>query len=128
MAEDIERKRFEFALDRIEVLRNGGPAASKALEELPGLAVLLRTQGLLVAVAVLRARDGKAIADAIEAWLTRKAPNSTLHPNRENQEFLDLCARASRTAYLAAQWEAIELARCLKLVSEAVGTAKVAEQ
>jgi hypothetical protein len=122
MAQDLERSRFEFALERVGELRQrGGPQDAKALEKLPGLPVLVRTHGLLVAYAMLRDGDGGALAGAMEAWLTRRAPKPPLKVEQAEVEFMLRCTQVSRSAYLAAQWEAVQFARALKLVGAALG-------
>lgn len=124
MAEDLQRKRFEFAIERIDIMMQGGESAPKAFDKLPGLPVLIRTQGLLVAVALLRAGQGREIAEAIETWLTDAAPNAVLKRGESKKDFMSICTNASRAAYLAAQWEAVELAQCLKLTREALAPSR----
>ncbi len=60
------------------------------------------------------------LADAVERWLTRQAPQPPLPNDREDVSFQALCFGADRTAYLAAQWEAIALAQTMKVMAKAL--------
>jgi hypothetical protein len=120
MAKDLERERAKFAYERV--------SAWKKLDLRPrpgdwllGLPVMLRTQGLLATHAILRSKDGKGVAEALEAWLTREAPKPPLGGDREDKDFIVRCTSVDRAQYLAAQSEAVAFATTLKWVAQALG-------
>lgn len=118
---DLHRKRVEFAVDTVSAWLNEGEVGKKLGVQLPGLPVMLRTQGLLITYLTLRAKDGgHKLAHALQVWLTREAPRPTLPAGSSDADFVALCTQAERFAYLAAQWEAIEIAQALKLAGEAL--------
>lgn len=122
---DLERKRSEFAVDTVNEWLAEGERAGKIGERLPGLPVTLRTQGLLTTCLTLRTKEGgNKVADALQAWLTRVAPRPPLSTSTADADFVALCTNAARVVYLAAQWEAIEMAQKLELAAEALELTK----
>lgn len=122
---DLERKRAEFAVDTVKAWLAEDEQGRKLGEQLPGLPVTLRTQGLLTTYLTLRTKEGgNKVAHALQAWLTHAAPRPPLPASSSDADFVALCTNAERVAYLAAQWEAIETAQALKLAAKALELTK----
>jgi hypothetical protein len=119
-AEDLQRERAKFAAEKIDGWLK---LRSDSLYELPRLPILIRTQGLLIAYCMLRSGKGMDAAQAIEAWLTRLAPNPPLRDDSGGLGFVQLCTNAERSRYLAAEREAIAFAQILKRMADALAPA-----
>jgi len=90
-----------------------------------GLPVMLRSQGVAVAVATLnKERKTQPLAENIARWLLEDAPVKTLKPDESRRaapvrKLLAACAKVDRTAYRVAQREALALAEMIKIYAEA---------
>lgn len=123
---NLEEARIRHAFDVV----SGWPLSLKkeaeAISRAQGLPVQLRSQGLVVTIATLMGNGRHAhLADTIALWLLERGPTKPLEPWAESQgriarRLLSACNRAERSAYLAAQMEALALAEHIKRFASAL--------
>lgn len=123
MVAELHRRRARYAYLQVE---SWGAATfeREAVETwLPGLPVLIRSQGLLVAMCLLKKAGAARLASAFEDWVLGTAQGAQglpkLFGDRPRGGLVRLCAEASRPTYQAAQREALALAEMLKLMADA---------
>ena len=121
MADSLEKARMQYAWQWV----NGAAKAAREAQTraIKGLGVLLRSQGVLVALAVL-CKDGKTrpLAEMLARWLLYESPlamdgNKTLGGG-PIETLAEQLAQAPRAQYQAAQAEALALAEILKIYIE----------
>ncbi len=102
-----------------------------AARRVKGLPVAIRAQGLMVVIATLMRENtpaSRCIADRLAQWLLKKAPHRSLHLSEDKEpsglQLLDVCMKASRADYLAAEMEAIIFSDQVKLYSDALHAAE----
>ncbi len=101
----------------------------EAAKRVKGLPVAIRSQGLMVVIATLMSEDtpySRHFADRLAQWLLKDAPHGSLR-STENGEpsglrLLEVCMKASRAEYLAAEMEAIIFLDQVKLYADALYT------
>lgn len=120
MSAEIERERARFAFNTVGNWMRSGDVKRAATVWLPGLPVLIRSQGLLVAIAMLRKDGADALAKAFGDWLLRESRLKRFGEHTRG-DLLELCLDADRTIYRSLQTEAIALAEMLKLMADAQG-------
>ncbi len=119
----LKRLRAQFAYDEVN-----GNWPNNALQRVKGLPVQVRTQGLTVTLATLLREDtvqSRRLADVLGRWLLKDAPHRSLDETGPEKwsparRLLDACIKAERSAYLAAQVEALFVLEQLKLFAEAL--------
>lgn len=126
MPDETQLKRMRHALNLVQRWhdKNHPDANRKQLTQASkSLPVMLRAQGLAVAVATLD-KDGKTetLAKDIAHWILDEAPVRPLCKGGKGhlaKRLLTACAMADRGQYRMAQREALALAEYIKLYAEA---------
>jgi hypothetical protein len=102
-----------------------------AAQRVKGLPVAIRTQGLMIAVAMLMREDKAAarqLADRLANWLLEEAPHGPLRSSARGEasgrRLLEVCMKASRGDYLAAEREAILFFDQVKIYADALNAAE----
>ncbi len=118
---DLGRERSRFVFDQARKWR--GREAEEITSLAQGLPVTLRSQGLVVTMARLAAKDNNASAtlnDMIFQWLSKHCPWLGVGADSATpRELLETLMGAERASYLAAQREAMALSERIKLLSKA---------
>jgi hypothetical protein len=124
---NLARARAQFAYDDVTKWAQGW--RKEALARVKGLPIQTRTQGLTITLASLM-REGKVhathLADLMGQWLLQEAPHSPLgeltSPSTwsPSRQLLDACMKAERSAYQAAQTEAMAFLEQVKLFADAL--------
>ncbi len=100
-----------------------------ANQRVKGLPVQVRTQGLMVSIALLMNEDtnqSRKLAALLADWLLRQAPVQILpwtgHAGNgpTGRDLLEACAKGARMPVLAAQREAIAILEQVKLYAQAL--------
>lgn len=95
---------------------------TKDLAALPGLPVLIRTQGLLTALALTR-KSAALLSETLIHWL-RKDWIATPLPSSEDgvdhRSFVDAFVRLDARAAAAVEWEALQYAETMKIVADVI--------
>ena len=123
MADSQTLLRMRYACDQVQRWQKN-QNAKELTQASKGFPVMLRTQGLAVAVATLdKDKNKKALAELVTHWLLDKAPLRTLDATGEKgtpvQRLLGASAKANRSSYRHAQAEALALAEMIKIYAGA---------
>jgi CRISPR-associated protein Cmr5 len=103
--------------------------SKEANKRVKGLPVQVRTQGLMVSIAMLMSEDthqSRKLAALLADWLLRQAPVQVLpwtgHAGSRptERELLDACSKGAHIPMLAAQREAIAILEQVKLYAQAL--------
>lgn len=123
MAAELHRSRASYAYLQVEGWRALGPHERDTLTSwLPGLPVLIRSQGLLVALCMLKKDSAHKLASALEDWLLGTPDGAPrLFATQPRGGVIRACAETTRPTYQAAQREALALAEMFKLMADAHG-------
>lgn len=124
--QDLKAARARFAYS--EVADWSPNWRADATTRVQGLPVQVRTQGVLVTLAVLASDPGTVstrLAGALTTWLLVQAPYRPLgHANTRDRPFpadlLEILTRASRADHAAAQREVILLLDQIKIFAKAL--------
>ncbi|SER20069.1 CRISPR-associated protein (Cas_Cmr5) [Solimonas aquatica] len=128
MSRDLRASRARFCYDEVAAWA-GKPWRQEAAQRVKGLPVQVRTQGLVVTLAMLMADDKtytRHLADLLANWLLTAAPYRALRGEggATALTLLEACSKAPRVEYAAAQREAILLLQQLKIFADALHRAK----
>lgn len=125
MATELHRARARYAFLMVESWDPTSRVGKTTASWLPGLPVLIRTQGLLVAMCLLKKDGASTLERAFEDWVLGKAAAAKGLPKLFGASakggLVELCTTADRATYQAAQREALALAEMLKLMAAAHG-------
>lgn len=128
-ARHLDHERTVFAYRKVAAW--GAAYQGEAATLSKGLPVTLRGEGLILTLAMLMRRDGRAhavLAELLAEWLLDKAPVKILPPGLKDpsedppKRLLRALADEDldRSAYLAAQAEALLLLERVKLLAQAL--------
>lgn len=125
---DLRAERSRFLLDQLQGWKKEmkDDAIGRAVKRVRSLPIEVRAEGLSTVVAILLADSKKEIAGLAELlaqWLLVKHPRSPLGEagrDARASALLNLCVRAERQRYQAAQTEALELIAQLKILGDAL--------
>jgi len=120
----IKQRRMEFAYEQLSRVINKKEIATR----LKGLPIAIRMNGLAVVGAQFSSSDEiRPIGKMLSKWLLKECPMNIFSEQRNKTEedanikrLLELCIKATRTEYAAAQQEAIAFLDCAKLIAEAL--------
>lgn len=133
MAIDLQRARARYAYRQVKTWRDapGADDRTKIAAWLPGLPVLIRTQGFLVAMCMLQKDGASRLSKALADWILGNHDAAQGLPRffgpQPRGNVVELCTEAPRAVYQAAQREALALAEMLKLMAAAQGLKAEAE-
>lgn len=124
---DLGRKRTLFVFERARRWP-GGKERKEITALAQGLPVTLRSQGLVVTMASLAAKEktaNRTLNDMLFRWLTEQNPWLGVAGTAATiGEFVEELMTKDRSAYLAVQREALALAERIKLISKAFFSGK----
>jgi len=123
VAESQTLQRMQYASHHVQRWQNNRNV-KELTQASKGFPVMLRTQGLAVAVATLdKDKKKQALAELVAHWLLNKAPVRSLHAANQHgtlvQQLLGACATTDRASYRIAQAEALALAETIKIYAGA---------
>lgn len=123
----LEQQRITAALDAHKAIAGGSDAGTFAAK-IKGVPVMIRTNGLGVAVAMLAQNKGAEdmIADAIAKWILETCPFRTIAkvgPGRDAKALLNAIGAAQPGPYRLAQAEAMAYSQWIKRFAEAFSNA-----
>lgn len=126
MANSLHHKRMDFVARQILDKSFSSQTKEASLRAIKGLGVVLRTQGLMVALATLGGNnDTRWLAQLLGRWLTDHMPRPLLKQEalegHRISSLLKALSEADRVTYQAAQREALAVAELMKIYAEAWG-------
>lgn len=129
----LDHERTVFAYRKVSAW--GAEYCGEAATLSKGLPVTLRSEGLILTLAMLLRRDGRAhavLAELVAEWLLDKAPVKILPIDRSEATPARLLRELAgeeldRPAYLAAQAEALRLLERVKLLAQALYRKEMAQ-
>jgi hypothetical protein len=123
---DLRSERAKYSYDAVTLWADR--LREETTRRVKGLPIEIRIQGLMVTLATLIS-DGKEtsrhLSDLLARWLLAEAPYRTLTgaaPERQPSSglLLEICSKASRGQYAAAQREAVLLFEQIKIFADAL--------
>lgn len=124
MAQSLQQQRAAFVYERVRMWDRAWQ--KEAAQQVKGLPVQVRMQGLATTVAVLLSEDRshtRALAELLATWLLERAqrrPFGHLDASATPRGLLEACIQADRATYTAVQTEALALLETVKLLADAL--------